>query len=152
MDCNIFGARITHTIGAALILAAALTVGQGSAHATPTPAADHVVCFPHAIEPYKTGHNSIASINFGFKIHCVGRPTLRSVTTKLWRYDASDGERYVHSERNDSSTDPDVETLYSASCSSAGILYQFHTQVIVNAFNGYWDRGGDDSATIAAIC
>lgn len=124
-----------------------LVAGVGAASA-----ADSIVCFPHAIEPYKTDHNSIAPITFGFKVHCTGRPSLRSVTTKLWRYDSSDGKHYVHSERNDTSTEPDLETLYSASCSNAGILYKFHTEVIVNAFHGNWDRGEDDSTTIAAIC
>ncbi|MEV2218528.1 hypothetical protein AB0E01_01450 [Nocardia vinacea] len=119
---------------------------------TGTASADNIVCFIHAIEPWKTGHNSIAPINFGFKVHCTGKPALRNVTTKLWRYDPTDGKHYVHSERNDNTTDPDVETLYSASCSSAGILYQFHTEAIVNAFNGNWDREPDNSSTIAAIC
>ncbi|WP_330251792.1 hypothetical protein OG874_37620 [Nocardia sp. NBC_00565] len=120
--------------------------------ATGTASADNIVCFIHAIEPWKTDHNSIAPINFGFKVHCTGKPALRNVTTKLWRYDPTDGKHYVHSERNDNTTDPDVETLYSASCSSAGILYQFHTEAIVNAFNGNWDREPDNSSTIAAIC
>ncbi|WP_329408280.1 hypothetical protein OG563_38710 [Nocardia vinacea] len=75
-----------------------------------TASADNVVCFINAIEPWKTGHNSIASINFGFKVHCTGTPALRNVTTKLWRYDANDGKQYLHSERNDTSTNPDVET------------------------------------------
>ncbi|WP_067469270.1 hypothetical protein [Nocardia amamiensis] len=134
-------------------LTSTLLLGTATiAHADAHTAKDDVVCFPHAIEPRKNGHNSIASISYGFKVHCTGRPSLRSVTTKLWRYDASDGKRYLHAERTDASTAPDVETLYSASCSNAGILYGFHTQVIVNAFNGNWDHGGDNSATISAIC
>ncbi|WP_454194910.1 hypothetical protein [Nocardia sp. Marseille-Q1738] len=138
----------------AALLTSGLMLGTATvANAEPVPTSkDEVVCFPHAIEPRKNGHNSIASISYGFKVHCTGRPSLRSVTTKLWRYDASNGRRYVQAERTDTSTDPDVETLYSASCSSAGVLYGFHTQVIVNAFNGNWDHGGDNSATISAIC
>jgi hypothetical protein len=150
MDCNTFAARV----GAALALGAALTIGpSAAAHATPAPVADDITCFPHAIEPEKTDHNSIAPINFGSKVHCTGTPALRSITTKLWRYDPADGKQYVHSERYDTSTDTDVETLYSASCSSAGVLYQFHTQMIVTAFNGTWgDHGYDNSATIGAVC
>lgn len=52
---------------------------------------DEIVCFVHAIEPWKTDHGSMAPINYGFKVHCTGRPAMRSVTTKLWRYDAADG-------------------------------------------------------------
>lgn len=44
------------------------------------------------------------------------------------------------------------ETLYSASCSSAGILYQFHTKATMVAFNGNWDREYDDSIAIGALC
>lgn len=136
------------------LIACAATIGACvPALAQPASAsADDVVCFPHAIDPYKSGHNSIAPITFGFRVHCTGRPTLRSVTTKLWRYDSNQGRYIVHTEREDTSTEPDLETLYSASCSNAGILYGFHTQVILNAFHGTWDRGGDDSATVSAIC
>ncbi|WP_157172709.1 hypothetical protein [Nocardia exalbida] len=45
-----------------------------------------------------------------------------------------------------------MQALYSASCSSAGIFYGFHTQVEVTAIAGTWDDGGDNSATISAIC
>ncbi|WP_157124402.1 hypothetical protein [Nocardia pseudovaccinii] len=132
---------------------AAAVMSAASAHAAPVvPVADKIVCFVSAIEPWKTGHNSVAPINFGFKVHCTGQPALRNVTTKLWRYDPKDGKQYMQTERNDTSTNPDVETLYSASCSSTGILYQFHTEAIVNAFNGNWDRGSDNSSSVAAIC
>ncbi|WP_330229984.1 hypothetical protein OHA40_28865 [Nocardia sp. NBC_00508] len=136
------------------VLASALVLGTATAaHAEPIPAAnDNVVCFISAIPPYKTGAGSIASINFGFKVHCTGRPSLRSVNTKLYRYDPADGKHYVHSERNDDTTDPDVETLYSASCSAAGILYQFHTKATMVAFHGNWGREYDDSITIGALC
>jgi hypothetical protein len=94
------------------------------------------VCFVQAIEPWKTDHGSMVSINYGFKVHCTGRPAMRSVTTKLWLYDAADGKWYKHAERIDTSTDPDVQALYSASCSAAGIFYGFHTQVEVTAIAG----------------
>ncbi|MFI9413207.1 hypothetical protein [Nocardia gamkensis] len=136
------------------VLASALVLGTASiANAEPVRAAnDEIVCFVHAIEPWKTDHGSMAPINYGFKVHCTGRPAMRSVTTKLWRYDAADGKWYKHAERIDTSTDPDVQALYSASCSSAGIHYGFHTQVEVTAIAGTWDDGGDNSATISAIC
>jgi hypothetical protein len=57
--------------------------------------------------------------------------------------ETADGKWSGHAERVDTSTDPDVEALYSASCSSAGILYGFHTEVAVTEINGYWDDGGD---------
>ncbi|MGW4090179.1 hypothetical protein [Nocardia sp. NPDC004750] len=138
----------------AAVLTSVLVAGTVDiANAEPTPAAkDEIVCFPHAIEPWKTDHGSMAPINFGFKVHCTGRPEMRSVTTKLWRYDAADGKWYKHAERIDTSTTPDVEVLYSASCSSAGILYGFHTEVKLTAVHGTWDDGGDDSATTSAIC
>ncbi|MEU2042546.1 hypothetical protein [Nocardia niwae] len=136
----------------AALLTSTLVLGTATiAHAAPT-AMDEIVCFVHAIEPWKTDHGSMAPINFGFKVHCTGRPALRSITTKLWRYDAADGKWYKHAERTDTSTGPAAEALYSASCSPAAILYGFHTQVIATAINGTWDDGGDDSATISAIC
>ncbi|MBF6339425.1 hypothetical protein IU450_26535 [Nocardia abscessus] len=144
---------IVTAIRIALLTSVLLLGTATAAHAEPaSAAADNVVCFISAIPPYKTGGGSIASINFGFRVHCTGRPSLRTVNTKLYRYDSADGKYYVHSERNDDSTDPDVETLYSASCSTAGILYQFHTKATMTAFNGNWDREYDDSITIAALC
>lgn len=137
---------------ASSIIGLSAFTGASTATAAPTPVADDIMCFVHAIEPEKTDHNSVAPINFGFKVHCTDTPDLRSVTTKLWRYDPADGKQYVQSERHDTSTDPDVDTLYSASCSSAGVFYQFHTQVIVAAFHGNWYRWPDDSGTISAVC
>ncbi|NKY26947.1 hypothetical protein [Nocardia gamkensis] len=101
----------------ATMLTSAWVLGPATiADAEPVRAAnDEIVCFVHAIEPWKTD----------------------------W---------YKHAERIDTSTDPDVQALYSASCSSAGILYGFHTQVEVTAIAGTWDDGGDNSATISAIC
>lgn len=139
---------------AATIACVATSALAGSAYAVPAanPVADNVVCFISALPPFKTGEAAIAPINFGFKVHCTGRPALRNVTTKLWRYDTADGHNYVHVERNDNSTDPDVELLYTASCSSAGIFYRFHTEAIANAFNGNWDRESDNSSAIGAVC
>jgi hypothetical protein len=144
---------IATAIRAALLTSTLVFGADTIAYAEPNHTAkDDVVCFISAIPPYKTGAGSIASINFGFKVHCTGRPSLRSVNTRLYRYDSADGKYYVHSERNDDTTDPDVETLYSASCSAAGILYQFHTKATVSAFHGNWDREYDDSITIGALC
>lgn len=136
----------------AALLTSTLVLGTATIAHAERVAEDAIVCFVHAIEPWKTDHGSMAPINYGFKVHCTGRPALRSITTKLWRYDTDHGKWYKHAERIDTSPDPDVEALYSASCSSAGILYRSHTEVAVTAINGYWDDGGDNSATISAIC
>ncbi|GAA5047627.1 hypothetical protein [Nocardia callitridis] len=135
----------------AALLGAALVAVTPVATAAPA-RADDIVCFINVIEPYKTGYEAIAPIAFGFQVHCTGRPALREVTTKLWRYDTMDGRHYVHAERTDNSTDPDIETMYYASCSTAGVVYRFHTDAIVNAVHGNWDRHPDDSDTMVARC
>ncbi|MGV9680757.1 hypothetical protein ACWDSJ_36265 [Nocardia sp. NPDC003482] len=141
---------IVRIVIAACALVAAAT---GTAAAEPNyQAADKITCFLHVDPPYKTGHGSLAPINFGWKTHCTGRPTLRSITAKLWRYDLTRGEYYLHSERTDTSTEPDLETLYSASCSDRGILYQFHIEVIYSGFYGEWDHADENSDPVALIC
>lgn len=136
---------------AAAAVATALMAAAPAADAAPVHQ-DGVVCFVHAIEPYKATAASIGAISFGFTIHCTGRPSWRTVTTKLWRFDLHDGRYYVHSERDDTSTEPDLETLYSASCTDAGILYQFHTEVVVNGFHGNWDHHSDNSDVVPLLC
>ncbi|WP_157172708.1 hypothetical protein [Nocardia exalbida] len=67
----------TMTIAVAIrvtVLTSAWVLGTATiADAEPVRAAnDEIVCFVHAIEPWKTDHGSMAPINYGFKVHCTG--------------------------------------------------------------------------------
>lgn len=112
-----------------------------------------ITCFYQASGPFKTNPGNSAPIGFGMSVSCNDSPDLRGVTTRLWRYDFNRQEYFIHSERYSNETSANQALTYYASCSSVGVEYAFHTEVIGNAFHGNWDdESRDNSDSVIARC
>lgn len=115
--------RMMHGVLVVASVAAALTGGSA-----PVAQADHVTCFVMAIGPSKEIGPSNAPIQFGYKVHCTGRPDGRMIETTLYRKDA-DGKDVPQAVDRAQSTDPDKEETFLFECEIDGQLSEYFTHV-----------------------
>lgn len=121
-------ARVAVTAATTLVLTAGAVVTGWASFPDLTASAS---CQVSPVAPVKTGGTG-SDITFGFTATCDAvPPSALAVSVKLWRYDSDRGKDY---QLGDTARAQVTATTgngsWSASCSSADRVYDFHVEVI----------------------
>ncbi len=139
--------RLTTTVIATVGITAA-PFATCAAEASPPDylAADHITCFVHAIPPSKSGTAANAPIQFGYTVHCTGRPDGRNIEYVLNK----NGSRVAFGSSKE--TDPDKTETFFYECSAGGSISQFTTYVAMIGKHVNVDFSEDTSVPVTLQC
>lgn len=143
-----------NTANRSILLACAVTAALAGAFATGTAdasppdylAADHIGCLVHAIPPSKSGTAANAPIQFGYMVHCTGRPDGRNIEYTLKK----NGSTVAFGSSKE--TDPDKTEMFFYECSPGGSISQFTTYVAMIGKHVRVDFSEDTTAPVALQC
>lgn len=115
-----------------------------------TPSTQHVVnCSFSPKTPYKLSGGAIRG---EVVIGCNASPESSTTALRVWRFDRARVAFYMHAESVFYDTGTYRVHRTSAGCSSANILYDFHTEVVNESYHHNWGVTNKNSAGAALRC
>lgn len=122
------------------------TTTGGGPSANPTVGHD-VVCKYSAWIPFHEGSNAFGE----GAIHCNVPPEVSNTTVILWRYDRARKQYYEHAHATSNELGTRW-TLKAYGLCHGNIEYDFHSQIINDAYHGNWHHSSANSHTVAFRC
>lgn len=122
------------------------TTTGGGPSANPT-LGHNVVCNVSAWIPFHEGSNAFGE----GAIKCNYPPDVSNTTVILWRYDRARKQYYEHAHATSNKVGTDWNLKAYALC-HGNIEYDFHSQILNDAFHGNWHHTSSDSRSVAFRC